>query len=219
MNLFEFVISTAFVVSFALLISCVWNRLKKIFISKSKADNKSNHYNPKNVENSADNNQIIAINEDIVSQTHYNLYDGNGVESAQNTIDVDIPVRCENQDLKENKMTVSLRLVENCERLEHINKTRPKRSNIRRSTRKSKIETNSQLFEEKDIHYTLEGIQSNKESNQTNQMDLKQEISQKLSMFSMRIEEVTQPLPLSPLKTQQSLEDQHIFENSLKNFG
>jgi hypothetical protein len=94
-------------------------------------------------------------------------------------------------------MNACLRAAESLENLEHINKTRPKRSNIRRSSRKSKI--------------SLELDLSNNNKNNGNQNkaivepdsndQLKEQISSTLSMFSARIEEVTKPLtPSTPNK-------------------
>ena len=170
MNLLEFLISTSFVVLFAILISCVW----KSFKSKPTVDNKYNSVRTEYV----DNNTTISVSQNP-----------NVSNNESENIKVDI-----NQDLESCETNDPHHLnteIVKCERLQHINKSRPKRSNIRRSTRKSKIESNPIVFE----------------PNFDNEMHLKEETDLKTSMFSLRIEEVTQPLSSAthkPLEEQQN---------------
>ena len=167
MNLLEFLISASFVVSFAFLISCVWKQIKEIHLFKSKS-NLDKKYN--NIITECDNT-IISVSNGQTNGCEIQT-DSKGVAEVQTTTN-----ELEHLQHSDGNPIAVIR----CERLQHINKTRPKRSNIRRSTRKSKVDSNvsfEQTYDKQNEH----------------QFCIEEEISQKTSMFSQRIEEVTQPL-------------------------
>ena len=183
MPLIEFLLTAISVLLFSLLMSCVWNRLKAK--SRSKSESKPNYDSdhtvdqPVNNGTSAQNGQTVSTE---IVVTSLSGQDAEDEQASQVLLRVD-------QDSSNDIDDGFDQMNKSHQRLEHINKSRPKRSQIRRSTRKSKIESNSNLF-------TAESNESHEDMDQS---DAKPTISledlpNRLSMFSLRIEEVTQPL-------------------------
>lgn len=200
------VIAISLTVSLTVLMGCIWRQLRsRLFRSKSKSNDNTKHKNNSDIENAirdkenenvSKSNLNIAVNDYKVSEVTQ-VVDGMNSNKNENN---------ESLNSFDEAMNACLRAAESLENLEHINKTRPKRSNIRRSSRKSKISLELDLsnnnINNDNKSKAIVGPDSNDQ--------LKEQISSTLSMFSARIEEVTKPLtPSSPNK-------QNSFDFNLK---
>lgn len=191
------IIAISLTVSLTVLMGCIWQQLRsRLFRSKSMSNDNTEHKNDSDIENvitDKENEKVSKSNLNIA----VNHYKGSEVTQVVDGMNNKNNENNEAFNSFDEAMNACLRAAESLENLEHINKTRPKRSNIRRSSRKSKI--------------SLELDLSNNNKNNGNQNkaivgpdsndQLKEQISSTLSMFSARIEEVTKPLtPSTPNK-------------------
>lgn len=187
MSFVDFLFAFLFTISLTLLMSCVWKRFKAKNVQKSE---------PKVNDTNGDH-----------------IIDNSGGVEARNEQGNDIGGNGDNSDpqsrlnAEQSRPLIQIRgsdhlfdesLVSNSPQLEHINKSRPRRSQVRRSTRKSKYERNSNIFSMDNENGTNDIIDRPRNG------ELEADLSQRLSMFSMRIEEVTQPL--TPTQKSNSIE-------------
>ncbi len=203
------VIAISLTISLTVLMGCIWRQLRcRLFRSKSMSDDKTQHKNDSDIESvirDKENEKVsksnlnIVVSDYEVSQVTQVVDGTDGTDGTNATNGTNNKNNESNESLNsfDEAMNACLKAAESLENLEHINKTRPKRSNVRRSTRKSKIDL------ELDLSYN--NINNGNESKaivEPNSNDeLKEQISSTLSMFSARIEEVTKPLtPSTPNK-------------------
>lgn len=163
---------------------CIWSHIRNRFFQSKR--NKDNNNDVENVikETKASNNSECSVSEFGIDEN-----ESKGEIKEQKRP----PLSSFDEAIEE-----CLNAAESLEKLQHPNKSRPRRSNVRRSTRKTR--NHSDQVNDKQSNESLDDFGANGEGEKPNSPQFPA-----LSMFSARIEEVTRPLsPSSPVSNQQS---------------